>query len=149
MLRLGDTAAKAGRWVRNQGFQLNDEEPDYSTPVLPTDITAVLAEELMVLFGQVNAWMDYTEVALAAARIEEKQEQQELEHIKAELQIEHKAEKTVSATKAHMLMDDEYSKQEQAALQAYARVQMIETVYNSLERKRFILSRELSRRQGG
>ena len=143
---LGMSSDTAVKKVRSQGFTLPDE-PDFNIPELPADITAVHSAELMVLFGQFESWLSYVEVQLAAAEIDEKGEQTALDVVSAGLQIDNKgAAKTVSELKSIVMMDESYGKQEEKVSTAYAYRKVIETIYRRLDRAKFLISREITRR---
>lgn len=143
-----ESAARAARYVKRLGFNL-PEEPSNQMPSLPADITDISEPELMRLFSEVISWLDYVEVCVASIEIDEKQEQQVLEEISAIEQIRHKAEKTVSVAKALSLQNKDFVEQRNKLLVIFGKKRLLETVYNALERKRFIISRELTRRKYG
>jgi|SRR6185437_16145807 hypothetical protein len=144
--KLGMSSHTAVKQVRGQGFSLPDE-PEFNIPELPPDITAINSEELMVLFGQFESWLSYVEVQLAAAEIDEKGEQTALDIVSAGLQIDNKGKaKTVSELKSIVMMDEGYARQEDKVSSAYAYRKVIETIYRRLDRAKFLVSRELTRR---
>jgi hypothetical protein len=122
------------------------ERPENSMPLVPADITAESAEELMVLFGEINCWLDYIETQLYAAQVDEEFEKQQLEEMHALEQIQHKGEDKVTTMKAMAFTNDDFLEQRDKAHQAYAYRKMTETIYNRMERARFIVSREITRR---
>ncbi len=148
MYEQGDASVRASRFVRNLGFKLQGE-PEFNIPVLPSDITSIQDKDLMVLLTEIVSWLEYTEVYLVAASIDEKQEQQNLDHMEALSQIRHRAEKTVTAAKAAVHENEEYMKQKNEVFTIYSKRKMLEVVYNSLDRKKFVVSREITRRKYG
>lgn len=148
MYEQGDASVRASRFVRNLGFKLQGE-PENAIPSLPADITAVSDRDLMSLLTEIVSWLEYTEVYLVAAQIDERQEQQNLDHMEAISQIRHRAEKTVTAAKAAIHENADYLKQKNEVFSVYSKRKMLEVVYNSLERKRFLVSREITRRKYG
>lgn len=145
--RLGESATRAISKVQDQGISI-PAAPEYKMPRLPVDITNVVDGELMSLFGEVNSWLEFIEVQFAVSQIDEKHSESLLEELQATIQIENKTERTVSAMKARVFEDLEFLKQRDKTHKAYAYRKIMETVYNRLDRQRFIISRELSRRQG-
>lgn len=144
--KLGNQSYHTLNKIREQGFDLPDE-PAKRMPVLPADITGLNAEELMVLFGQFESWLSYVEVQLAAAEIDEKAEQTALDVVSAGLQIDNKGSaKTVSELKSIVMMDEKYGKQEERVSDAYAYRKVVETIFRRLDRAKFLISRELTRR---
>jgi hypothetical protein len=148
MYEQGDASVRASRYVRKLGFSLPGE-PEYNIPVLPSDITAVSDKELMELMTEISAWLDYTEVYFVSAQIDERQEQQKLDQIEALEHIRRKAEKTVTTIKAAVYESEEYVAQRDEVFLVYSRRKILEVVYNSLDRKKFLVSRELTRRKYG
>lgn len=148
MYEPGEASSRAVRYARRLGFQLATE-PELDIPSLPADITSVSDQELMGLFTEITSWLDYVEVCVASAQIDEKQENQRLEEAEAKEQVRHKAERTVTVVKALVINDDVVISQRERSLSAFAKRKMLETVFNSLDRKRFVVSRELTRRRYG
>lgn len=145
--RLGESSNAAVRKVEYDGLEL-PERPVFEQPTIPQDITSIDGVELMELFAEVNSWLDYTEVQLAAAQIDEKFEEQQLEEIQALDQIAYKDEKNVATMKARAFESDDFLAQREKTLKAYGYRKIVETIYNRLERARFIISREITRRTG-
>ncbi len=145
--RLGESSSSAVRRIKLDGLEL-PERPDYEQPTIPQDITSVDPVELMELFAEVNSWLDYTEVQLACAQIDEKYEEQQLEEIQALDQINYKDEKTVTTMKARAFESEDFLAQRERTIKAYGYRKIAETIYNRLERARFIISREITRRTG-
>lgn len=148
--RLGESSTRAVRRIKTDGLEL-PERPDYKMPQIPEDITATSPEELMELFAEVTSWLDYAEVQLAAAEIDEKYEQLVLEEIKAHEQVEASKSDTrtdVTTKKAMAYESEDFIEQRDKAHNAFGYRKMAETIYNRLERARFIISREITRRTG-
>jgi hypothetical protein len=146
MLRFGEASSRSARWVRTQGFALATE-PEGAIPELPADITAPLDKDIMVLFENVRSWLDYVEVAYTAATIDYEQSKLDEARLLAVEQIRNKSEKNVTTAKAMAFSNPDYVAKKEEVNLHYGRAKMIETVYNSLDRKKFIISREISRRQ--
>lgn len=149
VVKFGEASTRARRWVNSQGFRLADE-PDYEMPRLPADITSVHEEELMVIFSEVISWMDYVEVALTAAKIDAKQAEADLERIQALAQVAaSSSEKNVTSAKARVYESASFLTQKDEFLLLDGRSKMLETMFNSLDRMKFIISREITRRKYG
>lgn len=148
--RLGESSVRAVRKIRTDQLEL-PVRPDFAMPVIPSDITAISDEELMELFVDLNAWIDYAEVQLAAAQIDEEYEKLVLEELRAHEQIEaSKADiKDVTTMKAKAFDNDDFIEQRDKVHNAYGYRKVAETIYNRLDRGKFIVSRELTRRTGG
>lgn len=145
---MGESSTRAIRWARNQGFRLA-EEPEYDIPKLPPDVTSENDQILMILFAEIVSWIDWIEVQLTCAQIDEKSAELALEKKQAELMIMSKGEKTVSASKSQAFTDDEFIELRNVAFTNYTRRKMLETIFNSLDRKKFVVSREITRRKYG
>lgn len=59
------------------------------------------------------------------------------------------SEASVTAAKARRVVDPEVQRVREQELQVYARRKMMQAMHASLERKSFIVSREITRRTGG
>lgn len=144
---MGEATTRAFSKIQGQGIQI-PAAPDYNMPILPPDITNEDDRELMVLFGRVNSWIDFIEVQFASSQVDEAHEERLLEELQAIIQVENKTEKSVTTQKSLVFQDMEFMKQRDKVGKAYGYRKIMETVYNRLERQRFIISREISRRQG-
>lgn len=142
--RFGDASSRAARWVKNQGFAIPDE-PGYNIPLLPADITQSLDPDLMVLFEQVRAWLDFTEVVKVSAEIDYEQAKMDIEKLER-VSLSDAHEKTVTAAKARIFKDEDYLDLRDELKYCKDRAEMMSVIYNSLDRKKFIISREISRR---
>jgi hypothetical protein len=143
--RLGDSSVRAVRKLRNQELDLPDK-PRYKLPQIPPDISSVLSEDLIVLMSEICAWLDYAEVQLAAAQIDEEYEKMILAEISGLAQLENASQSRVTLIKAKMQEDESYINQRDKTHNAYAYRKMIETMYLRLDRAKFIVSREITRR---
>jgi len=145
--RLGESSTRAVRKVRVDELEL-PERPEYAMPTIPADITAVDSATLMDIFVEINSWMDYVDVQLAAALIDEKYEEQKLEEITAREHLQAKDEKNVATMKAVAFENPDFLAQRERVHQAYGYRRITETIYNRLDRGKFVISREITRRAG-
>lgn len=145
---MGEASTRAQRWTRNMGFTLA-EEPAYDIPTLPPDITSIEGGDLMILFAEIVSWIDWMEVQLFSAQVDERSADMALEKRQAELMIQSKGEKSVSVGKSLAFSDAEFLELRTTAFTAYSRRKMLETIFNSLDRKKFVVSREITRRKYG
>jgi hypothetical protein len=146
--RFGDSSWWAAKKLNRQGISLA-ESPEGEKPSLPPDITVISSEDVMGLLVEITSWLDFAEVQLYAAIIDEEYEKQRLDELRAGIEVENKTEKTVSAKRAIAAANPDFIEQQEKVHRAYAYKKMIETVYNRLDRQRFIVSREITRRTGG
>ena len=146
--RFGDSSRLAINKVRGQGISIPDS-PDFDMPTLPPDITVLSGEDVIVLLSDLTSWLEFIEVQYYAAQVDEEFEKIQLEELLASIQIEQKTEKTVSSQKAHATVNKDVVDQRARHHRAFAYRKVMETVYNRLDRQRFIVSREITRRTGG
>ena len=144
--RTGESSGKVFRRVRHDGLEL-PERPNFHQPQIPADITALDPVEMMELFQEINSWLDYIEVQLAAAIVDEKYEESVLEEIEALERIEAKGN-DVTTKKAKVFESQEFINQRDKVQEIYGYRKVVETIFNRLDRGKFIVSRELTRRTG-
>jgi hypothetical protein len=92
--------------------------------------------------------VEYTGGRLAAAEVDEKSCADTLERHKALSAVKNASEKTVTAAKARAFEDPEYVKAQEDKQTAFAYRRMLQTIYDSADRRATLLSRELTRRVG-
>jgi hypothetical protein len=148
--RLGESSIRAVRKIRTDQLEL-PSRPDYSMPTVSSNITSLSDEDLMELFVELTSWLDYTEVQLAVAQIDEEYERLLLEEIKAHEQVEASRVdvKDVTTKKAMAFENEDFIEQRDKVHNQYGYRKITETVYNRLDRGKFIVSREITRRTGG
>lgn len=145
--RFGDSSRQAINKIRGQGISIPDS-PDFDMPSLPADITVLSGEDVIVLLSDITSWLEFIEVQFYSAQVDEEFERIKLDELQASIQIEQKTEKTVSSQKAHAVVDEKVVEQRMRHHRAYTYRKLMETVYNRLDRQRFIVSREITRRTG-
>jgi hypothetical protein len=124
------------------------EKPEGDVPDLPEDPTELSDSALMSLFVQLSSWVEYAGARLAAAEVDEKWSADTLEKHKALSAVRNSTEKTVTAAKAKAFEDPEYIKAQEDKQQAFAYRRMLQPVYDMVDRRVTLLSRELTRRVG-
>lgn len=135
------------RKVRSQGFALSDS-PGGQIPQIPADITGMHIEELMQMFSEYGAWLDFIDVQLAAALIDEKEAESVLDQSVARATMAAKG-KSVTEAKAAAVTADTVLTAKDTYLDLYGYRKIIETLHGKCDRGRSLLSRELSRRISG
>lgn len=100
----------------------------------------------MRLYNQFTSWTGFSGGEVARAIVEEKRAERKLKRVEDLYTIRHKAEKTVSATKALVAMEPEYQAAEDDVDACFAYRKLVESIYTDCERKTSAASRELSRR---
>lgn len=95
-----------------------------------------------------GAWADYSSARLALAEIDEHYAEQKLNYLKALNVIENKDEKTMTLAKARLYENQEYITLLSDFDLAYSEKKLIQSIFNTAERRANSCSRELSRRIG-
>ncbi|MET9119992.1 hypothetical protein [Streptomyces sp. NPDC004528] len=102
----------------------------------------------MSLFVALTRWAEYAGTQLAAAAVDEKAAEAELERCKALAAVKAKHEKSVTAQKAAAASDEDVIDADETFREAYAVRKLTEAIYNGADRKSAVVSRELTRRVG-
>jgi hypothetical protein len=135
------------RFTRN--FSL-PERPHGQLPEIPTHIGDMGELELMELYTEFMAWLNYAKAQLVIAEIDEERELNHLEYVKSATLISLWDNKSkgdmVTISKAKRDVDVKIQTQQEAYIQARAYRKLVDTVFDRCERGTQIISRELSRR---
>lgn len=136
----------------NQGLGVNPNL-DIPTPELPTDITLLGDEDLMVLYTHFVIFSDFVNTQLSCAVIDEKELDRQLSGLESAKMMKYTAsagaKASVTAVKALVEDDDDIRKLKIQHIQKYAYRKMLETLANNSERDSAVCSRELTRRTSG
>lgn len=144
--RLGEMSKQAYDILTAFGLDL-PEKPVSSMPKLPDTLTDMTDEALMDSYAEFVAWSDYTSSQVAAAAVDERSAQAQLEAKEAEVMLrDWVAKETVAKQKARTTADPEIVVARQALDQAYAYRKLVESIATAMERNAQMLSRELTRR---
>jgi hypothetical protein len=95
-----------------------------------------------------GSWADYLSAHLAVAEIDEHYADQQLNHIKALNTIDNKDEKTMTLAKARLYENPDYITLLSIYDLAYSEKKIVQSLFNTAERRTNSCSRELSRRIG-
>lgn len=128
------------------GLHLPDK-PVGHIPTLPTDITLLSDEDLMVLFTDFTAWADYSASQLAVAAAEER-EFVRLHELHKARQVAAGNNKSSSVTAQRAAAEADAAGEGYKASERYSYRKIIESISGNLERDAALVSRELSRRLG-
>lgn len=120
--------------------------PKYGVPVLPEDITTLSDESLMELFTQIIGWLDFFETELADAKIEQEKQSLVCETIFSAELVKNKDAKSITIAKAMSMASADYVAAVSKKQDIDADTSRLQVIYNSLERMKFLVSRDLSRR---
>lgn len=136
--------------VEADGFAIpRRPETDDIPPGLPADITQLHDKDLMKLMSKLVAWLEYMGVRLVRGEIEERE---------LDLQVNSKASTLISSAwtgassdrvsiaKAEAQMDSSLLALKEKHLVAQTYRKLMQTLYDTTERKISIVSRELTRR---
>jgi hypothetical protein len=146
--RLGPVSEKAFQEIVAQGLDL-PEKPVSGLPKLPDSLTNMSDVELMESYAEFVAWSDYTTSQVAAAAIDERAAQANLDAKEAEVMLREWTGKTgdrVTLQKAKAAADPEIIEARKAVDERYAYRKLAESIATAMERNAQMLSRELTRR---
>lgn len=127
-------------------------EADLTQPELPSDITAIDDEALMLLYTSFSAYTDFINTQLSCAIVDERETERLIDITTARKTLElstGKASDKVTIIRAQIAADDEMIAMENKLLARYAYRKMLETMSNNCERSTSVCSRELTRRTAG
>ena len=126
------------------------EKPHGLLPVVPRNLGDISEIDLMSLYSEFMAWVNYTKSQLVSAEIIEERELNTFEYIKACTLIEQWGNKVkgelVTIAKAKRDVEEKVQTQQETYTQARAYRKLVDTVFDRCERGAQVLSRELSRR---
>jgi hypothetical protein len=138
--------------LRSQGLQVRTTMK-METPELPSDITEIGDEDLMVLFSKLTAYSNFLATQMACAMIDERDSERELdlEESIAFLQAYGgKASKdTMTLIKAQVAVTPKVIRLKETYSARYNYRKLIEVMVNNVERDTALVSRELTRRTSG
>jgi hypothetical protein len=147
-LRLHAESEQALAEVEKTGMYL-PYKPKYDIPQLPDDVTDLIDEQLMELFGQFTAWSDFIAAQVACAQIDERAAQRVLDYAEAGAMVSGWAGKgadRVSVAKAQKLLDPDVKRIAEDLDAKHAYRKLVEVIATNLDRDTNLLSRELTRR---
>ena len=114
---------------------------------VPKDLTLLDETELMELFGEMTAWVNFHGTRLAAAQVDEKFAESVLEIRRAQAVLG-RTTKSATEAKANAMADPAVQEANEAYLAAYKVRKYEEAAYNTSDRLERLVSRELTRRTG-
>lgn len=124
-------------------------KPVFDFPELPSDITELSDEELMVMFTKFVAWQNYAASELASAEVVEARAEANVRFVEAKGMVTNwSKDDKVTVARAEISITPPVEKARQALLLAYAHRKMTQVVYANCERNASLVSRELTRRVG-
>jgi len=140
----GEGANVAARRLGMQGINLDQwaKHPSDEPPDVPRDVTELRDRELMNLYQEIQRWVKYLALQLAAAEVDESYAERAVTRTEALKGYDFR--KVDAKTRANE--DPEYLDVKNAQLSAYGYRKMIAALYANVDRDSFQLSRELTRR---
>lgn len=142
-----DTTKAAMRKISKQLAM--PSRPSGDLPKIPENLADITDNGLMKVFTRVCEWIDYVEVQLALGQIDEKDAANELDDIESFVYVRSQEKDSVTAIKAIVAQDEDVKDAKYHALASYGYRKLCETAFNRLDRAKFILSREITRRGYG
>ena len=96
------------------------QQPEYEIPDIPRDITIISDQQLMTLFSEYMAWMNYAATSLAECEIEETKADSDVRRVESTHLLAAPSNETVTRTKATMVTVKEIETARDRSFQAYA-----------------------------
>jgi hypothetical protein len=146
-----DLSAYVLNELDRQGLGIR-REAELSQPQLPSDITSIDDEALMLLYTGFSAYADFINTQLSCAIVDERETERMIDVTTARKTLElstGKASDKVTIIRAQIAADDEMVAMENKLLARYAYRKMLETMSTNCERSTSVCSRELTRRTAG
>lgn len=143
----GPQSAAALDLMNSQGLKQSDK-PDYDIPRLPTDLTQIEDEDLMVLYSKLTAYADFVSVQASCAQIDERNLEKRLSAMESSKMLASggKSENRVTFARAQVAVDPEVVALKESLEKTHAYRKLIETMASNIERDSALVSRELTRR---
>lgn len=145
-LKVADASSKTILALKNQGMFVN-ERYGYDAPVLPSDITSMMEEEVMDLYTKYVAYLEFISLQLWCAQVDKAEADKSLTLIRAEKKLELKsAGKAVAMIDAEIEIDPEYRKKLDALQELSNYCGLIELISDRLSKDISLINREITRR---
>lgn len=146
MFRNGATAGWAMQALYDQGLSVPDK-PLGDIPTLPSDLTEVDDEELMILYTHLTAWSDFISTQVSIAQIDERESNTNLDREENRLMIlsGDKGDR-VTYARAQVAADPKIVALKEKTDECHAYRKLIESLAANVERNAALVSRELTRR---
>lgn len=143
----GPRSSEALACLTEQGL-VHADKPDYDIPRLPMDITQLDDEDLMVLYSKLTAYADFINVQVAAAQIDERDNEKRLSSMESTklLVSDGKTDNKVTFARAQVATDPHVIKLKDDLERSHAYRKIIEVMMVNVERDSALVSRELTRR---
>lgn len=124
------------------------EKPNYDIPKLPSDLTELGDEDLMVLYSKLTAYADFVAVQVSCAHVDERFGEKRLAALEASkmLKGDNPSDNKVTFARAQVAIDPEVVALKEQLEKLYAYRKLIEALNNNIERDSALVSRELTRR---
>jgi len=134
----------AARRLKSQGIDVDRwaRHPESDPPGVPRDLTEERDRDLMNIYQEVQRWVKYLALQLAAAEVDESYAERAVTRTEALKGYDFR--KVDAKTRANE--DQEYLDVKEAQLAAYGYRKMIAALYANVDRDAFQLSREITRR---
>lgn len=135
--------------IRAQGFTL-DSEFNGSSPIMPADITDLDDLNVMRLYQEHNAYLQFILAQVTCAQIDEQNAEKRLDMAEALAMEEFSGTKmTVAAIKAKIAIDPKIQKLTEAHTATYDYRKGMEMMYTNVKADCDFISREITRRTSG
>lgn len=144
--RSGPTASSTLSILLEQGLPV-PRKPIEEIPTLPSDLTVLSDEDLMILYTHLTAWSDYVSTQVSIAQIDEREISNELDRAENRMMILSSANgDRVTYARAQVAADPTIVGIKKRVDEAYAYRKLVESLAANVERDAALVSRELTRR---
>jgi hypothetical protein len=143
-LHTGPRSQAAVDMLLSQGLSYHPK-PSIEIPILPSDLTALDDENLMILYSQLTAWSDFVSTQVSCAQVDERAAEKRLSHAEALMMASETGGK-VTFARAQIAADPKILAMKETVEEAHAYRKIVESIGANIERDAALVSRELTRR---
>lgn len=145
-LRVAEASSKTISSLKQQGL-LVSERYGYDAPVLPSDITSMMEEEVMDLYTKYVAYLEFISLQLWCAQVDKAEADKVVNLIRAEKKLALKnSGKAVAMIDAEIEVDPEYREKANLLQELSNYCGLIEIISDRLSKDISLINREITRR---
>lgn len=145
-IKLGPASRKAAEDLLSQGLSLHPQ-PEIEIPILPSDLTAIDDEDLMILYSLLTAWSDFISTQVSCAQVDERAAERRLSQAENLLMIASGSNgDRVTYARAQVAADPQIVAMKEEVEESHAYRKLVESLATNVERDAALVSRELTRR---
>lgn len=145
-LKVAEASSKTINSLKKQGL-LVSESFGYDAPVLPSDITGMMEEEVMDLYTKYVAYLEFINLQLWCAQVDKSEAEKVLNLIRAEKKLALKSSgRAVAMIDAEIEVDPEYREKADLLQELSNYCGLIEIISDRLSKDISLINREITRR---